>query len=164
MKFVAEFIMDSGFYFEKTLDSEKKITDHFTWEEEANTSAEERIKLKVYTQTLVHARMREELRMAFYLKYGLTLRCNSCFRTEQFNKDCGGIPDSLHLWGTASDLLISNMTTAMWNWIVATWKAICKKYGTVGEIGRYAWGVHAGSHIECTPHPYTTTFYIFDSR
>jgi len=164
MKFVAEFIFDSGYSFEKTLDTETNITEHYSFGEEANTSAEDRIKLKVYTQTLVHARMREEFRMAYYQKTKKYLTCTSCFRTVAFNKACGGIANSLHLWGTASDLSIPGLNTALWNWCVSTWKAICKKYGTVGEIGRYNGYIHVGSHIECTPNPYTNTFYIFDKR
>lgn len=151
---------DSGYTYILNLGSNNRITEHFTFAEEANTSAKETVKLELTPEALIHARMREEFRMW----WGRAIPCNSCYRTESFNQQVGGIKNSLHLYATASDLQMGRLTDAMWNKVVDKWRTLCDKYGTVGEIGRYDWGVHIGSHIECTPKPYTYTFYIFDKR
>ena len=154
------FKFDSGYDYLMNVGNSNKITNHFTFQEEANTSAKELVKLELTPQALIHARMREEFRMW----WGRAIPCNSCYRTASYNQQVGGIKSSLHLYATASDLQMGKLTDAMWNKVVDKWKSICDKYGTVGEIGRYDWGVHIGSHIECTPVPYTYTFYIFDKR
>lgn len=155
-----KFKFDGGYSYLMSIAESNLITKHFTFAEEANTSAKEQIKLELTPDALVHARMREEFRMW----WGKGIPCTSCFRTVSYNRQVGGIPDSLHLYGTASDLKMGTLTDAMWLKCVNRWKNICDKYGTVGEIGRYDWGIHVGSHIENTIKPYTTEFYIFDKR
>lgn len=155
-----KFKFDGGYEYLMNVGNGNKLTNHFTFQEEANTSASEVIKLVLTEDALVHARMREEFRMW----WGRAIVCSSCYRTPSFNKQVGGIPNSLHLYGTASDLQLGRLTEAMWNKVVDKWKSICIKYNTVGEIGRYDWGVHVGSHIENTEKPYTNQFYIFDKR
>lgn len=150
---------DGGYDYTINVGNSKKITKNFTMEEEANCSADEAIKLEIWTHTLVHARMRQEFRDW----WGRAIKCESCYRTPAFNKKVGGVSNSLHLWGCASDLSLGNLNDTTWTNCVNKWQAICAKYGTVGEIGRYIWGIHIGSHIECTSK-YTNKFYIFDSR
>lgn len=151
---------DGGYDYLMSIAEGNLITKHFTFREEANTSASELVKLELWPESLVHARMREEFR----IWWGRAIPCNSCYRTPSFNKAVGGISTSLHLRATASDLKMGSLADGLWNRCVNEWRDICAKYGTVGEIGRYDWGIHIGSHIECTAKPYTDTFYIFDSR
>lgn len=151
---------DGGYDYTMSIAESRQITKHFTFKEEANTSAKESIKLELWPESLIHARMREEFR----IWWGRAIVLNSCYRTPSFNQSVGGIPSSLHLRGTASDLGLGSLPDSTWNSCVDKWRQICDEYGTTGEIGRYDWGIHIGSHIECTAKPYTSTFYVFDER
>ena len=151
---------DGGYTRQLMIAEKQLITAHFTFAEEANTSAKDAVKLEIWPETLVHARMREQFRTW----WGRAIPCNSCYRTPAYNASVGGVSNSLHLRGTASDLGLGNLSDSAWSSCVDKWRQICTQYGTTGEIGRYTWGIHVGSHIECTEHPYTKTFYVFDSR
>ena len=151
---------DGGYNYLMSIAEGNRLTAHFTFKEEANTSASDLIKLELWPESLIHARMREEFRMW----WGRAIVLNSCYRTPSFNKQVGGISTSLHLRATASDLALGSLSDATWDRCVDRWRKLCDDYGTVGEIGRYDWGIHVGSHIECTAKPYTNSFYIFDER
>lgn len=54
-------------------------------------------------------------------------------------------PNSRHIVGTATDFAVGNISDSKFKSICTIWKALCESHNTVGEIGRYDWGLHIGS-------------------
>ena len=156
---------DSGDYSVlKNIPFDGHITEHFSWEEYSNPSSGEDIIAEIWPESLIHAKIIEEFRMHYYQKRGVGCEANSWYRTPTFNKKVGGVDNSLHLWGCATDLLIGCPSNDEWQWCIDTVRELGKKYNTQIEIGIYDWGIHIGSHIEVW-NPYTTVpVYIFDKR
>ena len=112
--------------------------------------------ITISTDALEHAQMLDD----FYdwMSWKTAAKVSAWFRTVAYNKKVGGIADSNHLRGVASDHLTGQFTDERFNKYARKWKEINEKYGSVGEIGRYPWGIHLGSH---TKHK---EFVIFDKR
>lgn len=129
-----------------------KLTKHFSSTEYTVNQTEN---CTINADAIEHAQLLEELREW----YGKPIHVNSWFRTPAYNKKCGGVASSNHLRGTATDVLITFETDEEFLAFARKWKAICKKHGTVGEIGRYKTFTHLGSHIL-----YSNVFYNWDKR
>ena len=148
----------------KNIPSDGHITDHFTWDEYSNPSSKEDIIAEVWPESLIHAKIIEEFRMKWYGRKGVGCSASSWYRTQAFNKAVGGVDNSLHRWGCATDLTIGCPSDEDWKWCIDVVTELGKKYNTRIEIGRYDWGTHIGSHIEVF-NPYTTVpVYVFDKR
>lgn len=113
--------------------------------------------LTITPEAIIHALMLEEFLV--WMNWKNEPSINAWFRTEEYNKEVGGIETSNHLDGTATDLGVGAFTNARFNKYARKWKEICEKYDVVGEIGRYTWGIHLGSHIK-----YSKKFTVFDKR
>lgn len=115
------------------------ITKNFTVREIANPKARDYVKLTFTPSMLTHIIMMQELRDA----YGKALVVSSWYRTRSFNATVGGNAKSEHLIGCATD--ITGIPGEKREWFIETWKRLCDKYGRIGNIGLYSWGMHFGS-------------------
>ena len=113
--------------------------------------------IKISPEAILHAIMVDEF--IEWMSWKNDPPINAFFRTAAYNKSVGGISTSNHLKGTATDLGVGEFTNERFNKYARKWKEICEKHGVVGEIGRYDWGIHLGSHIT-----YSNKFTIFDKR
>lgn len=113
--------------------------------------------LKVSPEALVHAEMIEEF--VKWMNWKRRPSINSWYRTPLYNRKVGGLKTSNHLRGTATDLGVGSFTDRRFKKYADRWKKICESHGVVGEIGRYDWGIHLGSHIT-----YSDRFTVFDKR
>lgn len=89
-------------------------------------------------------------------------KINAWYRSKAYNAKVGGVKNSLHLTGEATDLGIAKFSTYTEERIAKyakKWKKICEDDGVVGEFGTYSWGIHLGSNIK-----YSRSFYRFDKR
>ena len=158
---------DSGAYLiTEKIPLDGHITPHFSWDEYSNKRSGEDIISEIWPESLVHAKIAEDFRMAWYERKGVGCNCTSWYRTKKFNArpDIQGHPKSMHLWGCATDLSIGSPSDADWKWIIDVVTKLGKKYNTIMELGRYDWGIHIGSHVEVW-NPYTTDpVYIYDKR
>lgn len=130
------------------------LTEHLTIDDYGVNQTET---VTITPEALVHAKMLEEF--IVWMNWKNRPSVNAWARTAAYNKKVGGISTSNHLKGTATDLGVGEFTDERFNKYARKWEEICKKYGVVGEIGRYPWGIHLGSHIT-----YSKKFTVFDKR
>lgn len=130
-----------------------KLTKHFTADDYAINQTSNVI---LTQESYEHALMLEEFRQ--WLKRPIVV--HAWYRTSAYNKKVGGVSNSSHLKGLATDWH-TNTTITEEKFIkyAKKWKEICEKHNCVGEAGLYTWGMHLGSHIT-----YSKTFYHWDSR
>jgi len=138
-----------------------KVANHFTWDEVCNTKAATEIKAVSSPKLLVHAQMIEHLRMLIYAHTGAGCHVNSWYREKEFNKACGGSPNSEHLDGLATDIASTSIPPSLYTTAMLYWKAICEVYGKIGTVGYYDWGMHFGSDGGRNGR---TAFYVYDMR
>lgn len=115
-----------------------RIVAHFSLAEMCNKEAKESLKLVLTPEVIEFAQMMEELR----LWYNKPMTVNSWYRTESYNKSCGGSSNSLHLDGLACDISLPNLSDEKFEHFRDKWKKICEKHGKIGGINRYRWGLH----------------------
>lgn len=144
------------------------IEPHISWDEYANKSSSEEIQCEVWPESLIHAKLSEEVRNEWVRYKGIPetqgVVIGSMYRTPKYNAEVGGIDKSLHKWGCATDFHFGSLNDTDWQWQVALAQKLADKYSTRIELGRYDWGAHWGSHIEVW-NPYTTlSVYLFDER
>lgn len=113
--------------------------------------------VEITPEALKHALMVEEF--IVWMNWKEHPPINAWWRSAAYNESVGGVSNSNHLKGTATDLGVGKFTDERFNKYAKKWKSICKKYKVVGEIGRYDWGIHLGSHVT-----YSKKFTIFDKR
>lgn len=131
------------------------LTKHFTLEEYTVGNAKS-AKIYITREAMLQAEMLEEFRV--WLGRPMIVTC--WFRTPAYNKKVGGVANSNHLTGCATDWHTNvEITQQKFIKYADKWKEICKKHGIVGEAGLYGWGMHLGSSIK-----YSKTFYHWDSR
>ena len=118
------------------LDSEFYILPNFRVWEIANNKAKEDIKLVIPSSwAWLELKMLQITRDHFG-----RLDVNSYYRTESFNAECGGDPNSCHLIGEATDIArITNVTN---DTMIEWWKSLCREFNQIGAIGLYSWGWH----------------------
>lgn len=112
---------------------------------------------EINKKALIHANMLQELRE--YLDEPIYV--TSWYRSEEYNKACGGISTSNHLKGTATDIYVKDLNFKKFLKIARKWKSICERYLIVGEIGFYPdeGFIHVGSYIT-----YSKTFYNWRTK
>lgn len=122
--------------------SDKKLTSNFSVDE--YLAGQNGIG-KINKKALIHANMLQELREFLDEPIYVT----SWYRSEEYNKACGGIPTSNHLKGTATDIYVEGLNYKKFFKIAKKWKSICERYLIVGEIGYYPdeGFIHVGSYI-----------------
>lgn len=129
-----------------------KLTKHFTADEYTVHQTDD---CRITREAIEHADILEEFRTWL----GKPMKINAWYRTKEYNKKVGGNANSSHLRGVATDWGLPNVSQADFIRYAKKWKALCSKYGVVGEAGLYSWGIHFGSHVK-----YSKTFYHWDSR
>lgn len=130
-----------------------KLTKHFTVNEYQVNQTEN---CSITREAIEHADMLEEFRQ--WLKRPIVV--HAWYRTSSYNKKVGGVSNSSHLKGLATDWSTNiKITEDKFIKYAKKWKEICEKHNCVGEAGLYTWGMHLGSHIA-----YSKTFYNWDSR
>lgn len=131
-----------------------QLTEHFSLED--YTAGLPKGPAHITEDAYSHAMLMEEFRR--WLKRPIYVTC--WFRTPAYNKKVGGVSNSSHLLGIATDWHTNKaITEAMFIKYAKKWKEICERHGCVGEAGLYTWGIHFGSHIR-----YSKSFYNWDSR
>ena len=131
-----------------------KLTEHFSFEE--YTVGLTYGTVYVTKEAYLHALMMEEFREAI----GRPIIVTSYYRTKAKNQQVGGVPNSSHLKGLATDWHTDiPITEALFIKWAKIWKKINRKHGVVGEAGLYSWGIHFGSQIT-----YSKKFANWDSR
>ena len=131
----------------------ENITDHFTLKDYGKNQTGT---IPIDAAALLHAQLLEEFRMWL----GRAMEVHAWYRTKAYNKKVGGVANSSHTKGTATDWSTNiEITKEKFIKYASKWKEICAVHGVVGEAGLYAWGVHFGSQIT-----YAKKFYHWDSR
>ena len=129
------------------------LTDHFTADDYAINQTSN---VTLTQESYEHALMLEEFRQ--WLKRPVEV--HAWYRTSAYNKKVGGVSNSSHLKGLATDWSTDiKITEEKFIKYAKKWKEICENHNCVGEAGLYTWGIHLGSHIT-----YSKTFYHWDSR
>lgn len=137
---------------------EGNLTEHFT-------SAEYSIGNKdgVYLDrgAYLQAQMMEEFRV--WLKR--PVKVHAWFRSKARNEEVGGVPNSNHTRGCATDWSTDiKITTQKFVKYSKKWKSICKSHGVVGESGIYNWGCHFGYQNENQVKINKGKYFNWDSR
>ena len=129
------------------------LTEHFTL---ADYGINQTGTLPLSDEAILHASMLEEFRR--WLNRPMSV--HAWYRTAKYNKSIGGVSNSSHLRGVATDWS-TNVDISKERFIkyASKWKEICKEHGVVGEAGIYTWGIHFGSSVK-----YSKSFYHWDSR
>lgn len=156
----AEIVLANGTKFTvPNFDASATITGapYFTYYEVANPSCSETTKLVITPKFYKHYKMLSSLRKLV----GKSFVVNSGYRSPSFNKACGGIDTSNHVYGTgsgiATDIARADITTeAQFNQAALQWQSICESNGIVGECLWYKKSkfIHYGSFID-----YSKSFY-----
>lgn len=123
------------------------LTPHFSLEEIACNDKERT--LVISPELVRQTQMLEEFRVWF----NRPMKINSFYRTLQYNKAVGGVSDSQHPLGTATDIALPEeffsydrkRKEEFWNNIENKWDELCKKYGVQGGFGRYNSFFHVDS-------------------
>lgn len=132
------------------------ISEHLQWYEIMNPSCKEELKLAFPYKAWLQNVCWEELRTL----YGKPLRVTSGYRSPSFNKEHGGVDNSLHLTCEAYDNSC-NVTDNLWTQLCLWCSMIAYKHDTQCELGRYSWGFHVGfSKLTYT----NKLLYTFDKR
>lgn len=135
---------------------DEKFFDTFTWRDFLNIDCINETKGVIDERVLVHGQMLEALKSAS----GISMPVIHWYRDPEYiYKKESNNPNSRHLIGTATDIAIGNISDAVFDSICTIWKALCESHHTVGEIGRYDWGLHVGSYSV-----YDTQFNTWDYR
>ena len=131
----------------------ENLTEHFTF---ADYGKNQTGTIPIDAAALLHAQLLEEFRNWL----GRPMSVHAWYRTKEYNRKVGGVSNSSHTKGTATDWS-TNIEISKEKFIkyASKWKEICAAHGVVGEAGLYAWGVHFGSQIT-----YSKKFYHWDSR
>lgn len=119
-----------------------RLVPNFSLEEMANNLTKAIIKLLLTPEVVRHALMMQVLRD--WWKRPMTV--NSWYREEAYNKEVGGDPHSCHLDGIATDIALPHLTEEQIKMFINKWKKICIKYGVIGGISIYHWGLHFDSN------------------
>lgn len=127
------------------------ITEHFSWEE---YSINQKGTVYVKDVSLLQAQCLEEFRAWL----GKSMKVNAWYRTPSYNKSVGGVANSSHLEGKATDISFPNISKSTFIKYAKKWFAICNAHGVVAECGRYKWGMHLGSSVT-----YSNKNYHWDS-
>lgn len=129
------------------------LTEHFTLKDYGKNQTGT---IPIDKKALLHAQLLEEFRK--WLQRPMSV--HAWYRTKEYNASVGGVANSSHLKGTATDWS-TNITIdeAKFKKYAKKWKEICRSHDVVGEAGLYTWGVHFGSQIT-----YSTKFTHWDSR
>lgn len=129
------------------------LTEHFTL---ADYSVNQTGTVPLSDEAILQATMLEEFRQ--WLNRPISV--HAWYRTKAYNKSIGGVSNSSHLRGVATDWSTNiEITKEKFIKYANKWKEICKSHGVVGEAGLYTWGAHFGSSVN-----YSKTFYHWDSR
>lgn len=111
-----------------------------------------------------HGRMMDELRSwasTYYPNYFAKpgLHVSSWFRNVKDNKAAKGARNSAHLDARATD--IDNIPQILYDEFITAWQVICQRYGKVGGVELYEWGMHFDSYSDKFG---TAVFRVVDNR
>ena len=115
---------------------------------------------KITENALAHARRVQKF--LDWMNWSVLPSINAWWRSKAYNSRVGGVKNSLHLTGEATDLgssKFSTFTEARFDKYAKKWFEICDEDGVKGEFGIYPWGIHLGSNIQ-----YSKKHYRFDKR
>lgn len=143
------------------MDKNALISPHFKLYELANNKGDTKYpQYEINEKTPVFLAMLEQLREW----YNKPIKCNSCYRQEKYNAQCGGMPDSMHLNGLAFDWGVQHTKAQQQN-VIREWLLINQQYKTQGVIGVYPWGYHLSPYATATQIAKgITTFYTYTCK
>lgn len=114
----------------------------FSLAEIANNEAKNIVKIKWSPKLTRQGLMMDDLRSW----YGRPLNVNSWFRWPEYNDAIGGDKNSMHLLGAATDIALPGLSEALRSQFIAVWRMLCMKYGVIGGVSLYDWGIHFDSN------------------
>lgn len=131
------------------------LTKNFSYGEFTVDCSNETCKLSY--KAMLHAHLLQHLRD--YLNKPVYV--SSWYRTKKYNSKIGGVPDSNHLTGCATDIYFSSLNQRSFIRVAKKWKKLCEEHGVVGEIGYYPDDgfIHVGSSIR-----YSDTFFNWRTK
>lgn len=136
------------------------LVPNFRVWEFANTEAKESVKLVISQRSWEFIKELQAFRDRYYAKYKKGLDVSSMYRTETFNRACGGSVNSAHLNGRACDFI--NIPQSRYDAVTNMWKEVCSVYGKIGGINYYADNrIHVTDFEQKFGH---SQFYIRDYR
>lgn len=130
---------------------------YFSLREMVNAENDEEVKLILSATMIKQGYMMDALR-EYYRK---PLNVSSWWRSVKFNKrkDVQGHPNSCHLDGIATDVLLPGISDATRAKLTAAWHALCVANGVIGGVVVYKWGMHFDSNA--TPMRYGVASGVF---
>ena len=136
---------------------EGNLTEHFTL---AEYTIGNKGDCFITKEAYLQAMMMEEFRV--WLKRPII--AHAWYRSKERNKQVGGVPNSNHIRGCATDFHTDiEITSAKFIKYAKKWKSICKSHGVVGEAGLYTWGCHFGYQTEAQVKTNKGKFFNWDS-
>lgn len=131
-----------------------KLTKNFSLGEYA---IDQTGKCYINHKAFLHAQMLQELRD--FIKKPIYV--TSWYRTKKYNRAIGGVSDSNHLTGCATDIYFGSLNEEAFIVVAREWRKICMSHGVVGEAGYYPDDgfLHLGSSIR-----YSDTFYNWRTK
>lgn len=133
------------------------ITEHLTIDNYAVNQTEVAV---ISVDAMAHARRVEKF--LTWMNWQEPPTINAWWRSKTYNANVGGVKNSLHLTGEATDLgskKFKGFTEERFDKYAKKWFEICMEDHVVGEFGIYDWGIHLGSNIK-----YSKKHYRFDKR
>lgn len=138
----------------------EKLSKNFAVWELANTSARESVELVMTEQSWTFLRELQKLRDRYHDAYGKGLDLSSFYRTQTFNRSCGGSTNSAHLDARAADII--GIPLGRYDDITRWWRDITAQAGKVGGINYYPDNrLHVTDFEQKFGH---STFYVRDYR
>lgn len=135
--------------------------EFFDIQEIANNETKKEVKLIWNPKMTRHGLMMDELRR-WYKK---SMKVNSWYREKEYNESIGGDENSCHLDGIATDIALGGLSQHQINIFMAVWQSICIRYGVIGGISIYRWGLHFDSNNDPNRYgKFRETFRITDFR
>lgn len=137
------------------MEVEGRLTKNFTLKEFANNLANDKVKAVLSPEAIEQALMMQELRdwaagtyPNDFSRSGLIV--SSWYRAPSFNKSVGGASNSAHLDGRATD--INNISEKHFDAFTTAWQVICQRWGKIGGVVYYRWGIHFDSYSDKFGH------------
>lgn len=123
------------------------LTKYFTVEEAACNDTAQTLVLS--PELIDHARRLNEFR----IWYNRPMKVNSWYRTEAYNKQIGGEPNSQHCKGVATDIALpddykkwdNTRREEFLNNCQKKWEELCKRDRVQGGFGKYSTFMHLDS-------------------
>ena len=119
------------------------LSEHFNLKELSNTSGNPEL---AQYEISDYSRDFNDLLEQFRLSYNHPIVPTSGYRQEEFNRQVGGDPRSLHLHACACDFVDQYKMEPFW--MMSTWLKVLSWYDIIGAVNLYDNGSYYRYHVE----------------